>query len=57
MVAAAVVAIIIIKRRRSRSKKISKFMGEQDDNYDFDTSSTEGPQGSSSEDQSSSHKP
>jgi hypothetical protein len=57
IVAAAVVAIIIIKRRRSRSKKISKFMGEQDDNYDFDTSSTEGPQGSSSEDQSSSHKP
>jgi hypothetical protein len=57
IVAAAVVAIIIIKRRRSRSKKISKLMGEQDDNYDFDTSSTEGPQGSSSEDQSSSHKP
>ena len=57
IVAAAVVAIIIIKRRRSRSKKISKFMGEQDDNYDFDTSSTEGPHGSSSEDQSSSHKP
>jgi hypothetical protein len=57
IVAAAVVAIIIIKRRRSRSKKISKLMGEQDDNYDFDISSTEGPHGSSSEDQSSSHKP
>jgi hypothetical protein len=58
IVAAAVVAIIIIKRRRSRSKKISKLIAEQDDNYDFDTSSTEGPQGSSSEDQSSSsHKP
>ena len=57
IVAAGVVAIIIIKRRRSRSKKISKLMGEQDDNYDFDTSSTERPQGSSSEDQSPSHKP
>jgi hypothetical protein len=57
IVAAAVVAIIIIKRRRSRSKKISKLIAEQDDNYDFDTSSTEGPQGSSSEDKSSSHKP
>ncbi|MDP8888856.1 MAG: hypothetical protein M3M89_04440, partial [Thermoproteota archaeon] len=53
--AAAVVAIIIIKRRRSRSKKISKLIAEQDDNDDFEPSSSEGPVRSSSEDQPS-HK-
>jgi hypothetical protein len=54
IVAAAVVAIIIM-RRRSRSKKISKLMAEQDDNDDFESSTSEGSLGSSSEDQSS-HK-
>jgi hypothetical protein len=38
----AVVVIIMVRRRRSRKKKISRLMGSQEDNDDFEISSSNG---------------